>query len=119
VRGATGWTQTREPTEVGGRGEQGMVRAGGTYLITGGVGAIALELADELARHAPIQLVLVGRSPFPAPADWESWLAEHDAADPVSARIRFLRALESRGSRVMVTSADVSRPEQMHAVVQQ
>jgi acyl transferase domain-containing protein len=118
-RGRHRWIQTLMPIEVSEPRGQRMVRAGGTYLITGGLGGIALELADELARHAPIQLALVGRSAFPAPVAWDSWLAEHDADDPVSVRIRAVRALESRGSRVMVASVDVSQLEEMRAVLQQ
>ncbi|SOD64275.1 rhizoxin biosynthesis, polyketide synthase RhiE [Streptomyces zhaozhouensis] len=40
------------------------VRAGGTYLITGGLGGLGLLLARHLARSAPVNLVLTGRSPL-------------------------------------------------------
>ena len=40
------------------------VRSGGTYLITGGLGGLGRVFARELARHAPVHLVLAGRRPL-------------------------------------------------------
>jgi amino acid adenylation domain-containing protein len=116
-RGRHRWSQTLMPIELGEpRGER-LVRSGGTYLITGGLGGIGLVLADFLAREASVNLVLVGRSSMPPPTDWERWLEEHDATHPVSERIRAVRALEKRGARVLVTAADVSRLDEMGAVL--
>ncbi|MER5558834.1 SDR family NAD(P)-dependent oxidoreductase [Streptomyces sp. NPDC002506] len=42
------------------------VRAGGTYLVTGGAGALGLLSAAFLADQQPVNLVLVGRSPLDA-----------------------------------------------------
>ncbi|MEU4447808.1 SDR family NAD(P)-dependent oxidoreductase [Actinosynnema sp. NPDC050801] len=39
------------------------VRPGHTYLVTGGLGALGRRFADLLADQAPVNLVLVGRSP--------------------------------------------------------
>ena len=38
------------------------LRPGGTYLITGGAGALGLAFAGFLAEHGPVNLVLAGRS---------------------------------------------------------
>ncbi|MFE6775902.1 SDR family NAD(P)-dependent oxidoreductase [Streptomyces sp. NPDC057676] len=40
------------------------VRPGATYLITGGLGGLGLVFARELARRAPVRLVLSGRGPL-------------------------------------------------------
>ncbi|MGY0063723.1 SDR family NAD(P)-dependent oxidoreductase [Streptomyces sp. LZ34] len=42
------------------------VHPGGTYLVTGGLGGLGLVFARELARQAPVRLLLTGRRP---PAD--------------------------------------------------
>ncbi|HEX4954746.1 MAG TPA: SDR family NAD(P)-dependent oxidoreductase [Thermoanaerobaculia bacterium] len=38
------------------------LRAGGTYLLTGGAGALGLLMAERMVREVPLRLVLVGRS---------------------------------------------------------
>lgn len=93
-------------------------RTQGVYLITGGLGAIGLTLAEYLARTWQARLVLLGRSGLPPAQQWEDWLATHDAHDPQSERIRRVQALEALGGQVLVYGADVSDEAQMHTLVQ-
>jgi len=44
------------------------VRDGGTYLVTGGLGRLGLNVARDLARSAEVNLVLTGRRPLDVPA---------------------------------------------------
>ena len=44
-------------------------RGQGTWLITGGLGGIGLEMAEYLGRTVHANLILVSRSQFPAPED--------------------------------------------------
>lgn len=67
-----------------------VVHADGTYLVTGGLGGIGLEVARWLVAQGARHLVLCGRR---GAAD----------ADPA------LRALEEQGARVVVRAADVSK----------
>ena len=85
------------------------LRAGGRYLITGGLGGVGLALAEHIARtvQAPV-LGLLGRSPLPAEPEWDDWLAGHDEHDPTGTRIRRLRLLQGLGARVVVLRADVT-----------
>ena len=80
-------------------GRPARLRAGGTYLITGGVGGIGLALAEYLAKTVQAKLVLVGRSELPA----------HQTSR--------LRALEESGGEVLVCRADVSDKRQMSDVL--
>ena len=89
------------------------LRPQGVYLITGGLGNVGLLLAEYLARTVQARLILVGRSAFPARAEWEAWLGSHDAGDGVSRKIARLMALEESGAEVMVVSADVADEERM------
>ena len=84
------------------------LRDGGTYLITGGLGGLGLVLAEHLGRTRRARLVLVGRSTFPAPADWQAELDRRPAEDATSIKIRTLQALEEVGAEVMVCAADVA-----------
>src|SRR5205823_3621542 len=59
------------------------------------------------------RLVLIGRSAFPERDEWEQWLADHNAEDKVSRRIRDLLEIEQVGGEFMVISADVVNQRQM------
>jgi len=112
------WVQNFEPVRL--QEPTGtMLREGGVYLITGGLGNTCLALAEELARAVRAKLVLIGRSGFPARAEWSEWLRNRGENDRVSRKIRKLQALEILGSDVMVCSADVADGEQMQSVLSQ
>jgi amino acid adenylation domain-containing protein len=81
------------------------VRAGATYLITGGVGGMGLEIARWLAGRAPVRLVLAGRTPFPARDQWDS-LAEQSAE--LWIKTRALQEIESLGAELHLVSADAA-----------
>jgi acyl transferase domain-containing protein/NADPH:quinone reductase-like Zn-dependent oxidoreductase/NAD(P)-dependent dehydrogenase (short-subunit alcohol dehydrogenase family)/SAM-dependent methyltransferase/acyl carrier protein len=68
-----------------------------TYLITGGMGGLGLEVADWLARKGAKYLVLVGRTM------------------PEAAQTRIL-ALQTAGVTVTAVTADVTQPEQLAEV---
>jgi acyl transferase domain-containing protein/acyl carrier protein len=69
------------------------LRADATYLVTGGLGAIGLEVAEYLAAHGARQLVLTGR---------------RSPSDAAQKRIDALR--EQHGCEVRVIAADVADP---------
>jgi phthiocerol/phenolphthiocerol synthesis type-I polyketide synthase C len=77
----------------------GRFRAEGTYLISGGLGALGLSLAEFLAEHGAGALLLLGRS-APAPA--------------VAGR---LDALRQRGVRVVTARCDVADAAAVRAAV--
>ena len=78
------------------------IRSDGSYLITGGLGALGLELADWLVEQGARYIVLTGRS------------KPKEAAE---SRLEALR--EATGATVMVMSADVSNREQMSALLRE
>jgi acyl transferase domain-containing protein len=93
-----------------------VLRAGGTYLITGGLGRVGLAIAETIARVVPANLVLAGRSPVGLDAPREThW----DGAHPSSAqkRIQRLQDLERLGSTVSVMQVDVADREQLTSLV--
>ncbi|MDO3640354.1 KR domain-containing protein, partial [Mycolicibacterium arseniciresistens] len=71
----------------------------GSYLITGGTGALGLRMAQRLADLGARRLVLLSRSGLPERSAW----GEH--AD--SEAVRGVRALEDRGLSVTVAALDV------------
>ena len=101
-RGYERWVQTYERVQLDQRDETQMparLRAGGVYLITGGLGKVGLTLAAQLVRRARAKLILTGRTAFPARAHWQQWLDTHEEQDRVSLKIRKLAVVGSRGCR--------------------
>jgi acyl transferase domain-containing protein len=95
-----------------------LLSEGGVYLMTGGLGNIALLLAEAIAAEVNARFILTGRSAFPARGDWEKYLKQNPT-DPTSAKIRKLINLEQNGCELMVMQADAADPDQMQAVVGQ
>ncbi|MCK9921116.1 type I polyketide synthase [Frankia sp. AgPm24] len=78
-------------------------RAEGTYLVTGGLGQLGLEVAGWLAERGARRLILASRRSFPARAEWD------EPADADTRRqIEGVRALERSGVTVRVASLDVA-----------
>jgi acyl transferase domain-containing protein/acyl carrier protein len=89
------------------------IREGGTYLITGGLGALALFFAKEFATMAHVNLVLVHRNAIPDRLEWDAVDVDHEMAQ----RIAALRELETAGSVVMLAQADVVDVDAMARIV--
>lgn len=76
------------------------LRREASYLITGGLGALGLEVAQSLAENGAGHLLLTGR---------------HGADNETQQAI--IAKLEAGGTRVQIVPADVSRPEDVARVV--
>ncbi|HEX5715372.1 MAG TPA: SDR family NAD(P)-dependent oxidoreductase [Thermoanaerobaculia bacterium] len=112
------WVQSYEPIRLAAPdGAAPALRPGGVYLITGGLGGIALTMARSLARSVGARLVLTGRTGLPERESWDGWLAEHGDGDAASRRILAVRELERLGAEVLVLRADAAHPEQMREAV--
>jgi acyl transferase domain-containing protein len=97
LRDGSRWVPGFEPLRLEPPAEPlGKLREGGTYLITGGLGAMGLTFAERFARHARVNLALLSR--------------KAEATDRV-------RQIEALGSEVMVLRADAADPEAMAAAV--
>ncbi|MFE6174499.1 SDR family NAD(P)-dependent oxidoreductase [Streptomyces sp. NPDC056464] len=88
------------PAELALDGEPFTCRPEGTYLITGGLGVLGLELAGHLAERGARRIVLLGRTPVPPRAQWSD-------DDP---RVEALRRLEAAGVTVRTVAADITDP---------
>ncbi|OXM47390.1 type I polyketide synthase [Amycolatopsis alba DSM 44262] len=78
-------------------------RPEGTYLITGGLGALGMRIAHWLGKQGARRLVLLSRRALPARDRWS------DKLDPTtSGLITRIRRLEERGITVRTVSGDVA-----------
>lgn len=117
-RNDTRWVQFMEPLHLKEQpGSSTQLRERGVYLITGGLGGIALELAVYLAQTVKAKLVLLARSKMPPRTEWDQWLTTHDPGDAVSQRIRKLLAVEEYGGEAVILRGDVTDRKLMQEVV--
>lgn len=93
------------------------LRDGGVVLLTGGLGGIALTVAEQLARTRSAKLVLLSRSGLPDSVTWDDIVRKLGSGHPLSKRIAAVRHLESAGSEVMVVAGDVADVERMRQVL--
>ncbi|GAA1980822.1 phthiocerol type I polyketide synthase PpsA [Nocardiopsis rhodophaea] len=85
---------------------------GGTYLITGGLGELGLEIADWLAGRGATRIVLAGRTALPPRSCWDELSAPADRR-----RIDAIRALEERGVVVKTVQLDITDRERTAEVL--
>ncbi|ALE86695.1 hypothetical protein XF36_29085 (plasmid) [Pseudonocardia sp. HH130629-09] len=74
------------------------LRPDGTYLVTGGTGAVGAVVAEHLAERGARRIVLLGRTALPPREAW-------DPADP---RVRAVLDVEAAGAAVFPVAADVT-----------
>jgi thioesterase domain-containing protein/NAD(P)-dependent dehydrogenase (short-subunit alcohol dehydrogenase family)/acyl carrier protein len=114
VRGGMSYVRSVKPVDV--QPGPTLFRRRGTYIITGGLGGVALSLARELALRFSASFVLMSRSPFPPPTEWSRILGEQPDSE-VARRIRGIRAIEELGSRVSIETLDVTDPTSTEEVL--
>jgi acyl transferase domain-containing protein len=85
----------------------------GAWLITGGLGAVALHLASAMVAQGVRRLVLLGRHPLPPRGEWRVTPAESRDGR----RIAAVRALEAAGASVHLLVADVSDAQCLERVL--
>lgn len=117
-RSGRAWVRRYEPLPLADKGLFERLRAKGTYLITGGLGAIGLEIALDLSRRVKARLVLVGRSEFPGRDEWDRLLADVKTDAELRLRLSKLKQIEEAGGEALPISADVCDEDQMGRVIQ-
>ncbi|OBK23304.1 polyketide synthase [Mycobacterium asiaticum] len=88
-------------------------RLDAAYLVTGGMGALGLLMADWLADRGARRLVLTGRTPLPARREWD---LDSDDAE-LRRKIAAIRALEMRGVTVEAVAVDVGCRDEVQALL--
>ncbi|MGH2509219.1 MAG: SDR family NAD(P)-dependent oxidoreductase, partial [Ktedonobacteraceae bacterium] len=122
LRGNMRWIQSFAPVslpahEVGSPTQR--LRHRGVYLITGGLGGIALEMAGFLAREYQARLVLTVRRDLPSREQWPHVLANQSEQPSGERLIRKVMELEAVGAEVLVVKADAANETEMRAALAQ
>ncbi|MEO1352216.1 MAG: alpha/beta fold hydrolase [Cyanobacteria bacterium J06635_15] len=119
-RGLNRWVQAFEPIQLDQeKASKLKLRERGVYLIAGGLGDIALALAEHLTQTVQAKIIILDSSSFPEIHLWSEWLETHQQDDPISNRIRKLQSIEDSGGEFLVKGVDVTNLEQMQTVVAQ
>ncbi|MDO6434614.1 type I polyketide synthase [Flavitalea sp. BT771] len=105
LRNGRRWIQEHQKNTQPMVRQQEVLRKGGTYLITGGLGNLGYLLAKFLVEQYEARLVLVGRKEEQEQAAGSEW----------TRRLDTLRSMAS----VLYYSADVSLPDKLETVVRQ
>ena len=95
-----------------------VLRDNACFLLTGGLGGIALTLANQIAQRVEKpSFILIARSRFPAQAEWEKWLKEHSPEDPTTKKIRRLQSIVNHGGHIHLHQANIADAVQMQSVI--
>lgn len=93
------------------------IKRGGSYLITGGLGAIGLALAEWFATTASARLLLTGRRPLPPRGQWDALLTQPNADGRKLAIIKSIRKIEAGGGEVITAAANSADLVAMKAAI--
>jgi amino acid adenylation domain-containing protein len=116
-RGKYRWIKKIKSIQIDKSYKKDPIKENGTYLITGGLGNIGLELAEDLAKKARVKLVLTSRSIFPEKKEWTGNLNCNEPDNPVIRKIRKLQRIEELGSEIMLVNLDVSEKSEMEKLI--
>jgi tyrocidine synthetase III len=90
-------------------------RPDGSYLITGGLGALGLLVARWMVEEGARRLILLGRTQLPPRSSWRSV----DAASRSGKQIAAIRELEALGACVHLAAVDVADAGQLSAFLEE
>jgi NAD(P)-dependent dehydrogenase (short-subunit alcohol dehydrogenase family)/acyl carrier protein len=115
-RGRKRWTWSYAPVRAGvDPGVPAVLKDRGVYVITGGLGGLGLELAEQLARLVRARVVLLGRNGLPDRDTWDELLSQVGHDDPIARRVRGVQAIEAAGGQVLVCAADITDEARLRA----
>ncbi|MFY1636860.1 SDR family NAD(P)-dependent oxidoreductase [Solwaraspora sp. WMMB335] len=104
---------------AGAPGPRPYLRPAGTYLITGGTGALGLAVARDFATAQPdITVVLLSRSGLPPREQWDE-LLESASDGTVVNRLQTVRDIESLGASVLAMAVDAGDSKALGEAVAQ
>lgn len=102
------WRLVRRPDRH--RAERALkFRADSSYLITGGLGALGLQVARWMVEQGARRLILMGRTPLPIRSLWN----EVQPDSPFASQIDAIRQLEAMGASVHLATVDVAAEAQL------
>jgi NAD(P)-dependent dehydrogenase (short-subunit alcohol dehydrogenase family) len=87
----------------------------GSYLITGGLGDLGLEVARWMVEQGARRLILLGRTKFPPRSTWSA----AETGSRLARQVGAIRALEAMGASVHLAAVDVADEAQLRAFLEE
>lgn len=84
-----------------------MLKSDGFYLISGGLGGMALELIKAFSDHAPVNFLLIDNQDFPERSDWDTIVSQEKGDLAIKNKVTTLLDLEMLGTGIMIQTVDV------------
>lgn len=84
-----------------------LLKAGGIYLVIGGLGGVGLVLSKSMALQVNCKFIFVNRSEFPPENTWDIWLENNSIEDSTSKKIKLLKEINDLGSTTVLFKADL------------
>ncbi len=88
----------------------------GVYIITGGIGGIALSIARGMASENNVKLVLISRSKLPPKEQWNN-LPYTREGRRIAEKIGKIKEIEAMGAEISYYSADISNMDEVKDIV--
>ncbi len=118
LRGSKRWVQTYEAMRVdAAAAAQSPIRKGSTYLVTGGLFGIGMEISEYLALRKDARLIIVEETGFPPEDRWMQWLQQNDPQHLNSLKVRKALELRQAGAQILVARSDFHDKEGMRAAI--
>lgn len=93
------------------------LRENGVYLLTGGLGGMALEIAHHISDQIQATFLLLDNADFPERNTWDEIANGSDSTDSIKEKIRRIKAIEARSSKVKVCHVDISDRKSMEELM--
>ena len=84
-------------------------RPDGSYLVTGGLGTLGLQVARWMVTQGARRLILMGRTRLPLRSTWHQLAIDH----PQRSLIRAIQEMETLGATIHLATVDVADEEQV------
>ncbi|WP_407883155.1 SDR family NAD(P)-dependent oxidoreductase, partial [Scytonema sp. NUACC26] len=91
------------------------IKVGGTYLITGGLGGVGIEIAKYLLEHYQTRLILVGQTHLP---DNDSGKIDGEKGDKIITKLQRYQQLQQLPGSVVYESVDICNLDRLQQIVE-
>ncbi|MBL3658743.1 non-ribosomal peptide synthetase/type I polyketide synthase [Fulvivirga sediminis] len=92
------------------------VKSDGFYLLTGGLGGVALQIIESFSALAPTNFVIIDNRDFPKSNQWDEFLDAEDTCEQIKEKILQLQGAEMNGARLLIYQADICNEEAVKQV---
>lgn len=104
------WSRTHVPLALKKPENDDLFGNAGVYLLTGGLGDLALTFAHQLVVAKKSRVALFARTALPTRAHWPALMRVLPATDRRRTAIAAIQAMEQAGGEVLVLQGDVTNP---------